>query len=245
MHFPILFACVLWVGLVIVHAIISRRQGTPEFPGGRLGHWTYTLTLLISCLLLVIYLAGSAWIIFADLAWPHVGSKSGIFLFLLCPAILFQSFFLTSSLVRKKLPVRRIWVRLLSIISGILFAALIGNYTSTLAMQRFKQTSQPLVDLIEKNLPHPCIPQIPYTKYLPGTTGTSEWHPENMWKLWYDKESFILTFPGGSADIDGSTIYYLSKEKSWSIFHNDAREKAGQLQELLKGMQECQWRTDS
>ncbi len=244
MHFPLLYACVFWVGLIISHTIISRRQGTPECPGGRPGHWTYTLTLVISCLLLVMSLAGAAWIIFSDLAWPHVGSKSGIFLFLLCPAILFQLFFLTSSLVKKKLPVRRIWARLLSIIAGIVLAVLIGNYTSTLAMQRFEQASQPLVDAIEKNIPHPCTPQLPYTKYLPGTTGNSGWHPENRWKLWHDNKSFILTFPGGSADIDGSTIYYLSKEKSWSIFHNDAHEKGGQLQELQKGMEECQGRTD-
>ena len=245
MEYLPLIICLLTVVLIIAHVVISRRKGDPEHQTGKPGHWTYSTTLLISFLLLLIYIAGVGGVIYSDISWPNVGSKISIFLFLLCPGILFQSFFLAYSLIKRKFPAKRIWIRLLSIVLGLFLSGQISEISSTIAMQRFEQACQPLVEMIQENLPQPCNPEIPYIDLVPSKGEKSMWHPGNRWHLWHDDKSFVLTFPGGSIDIDGSTIYYFSKQDTWTIFHNDSTEDSKQLQELLKGMEECQDRPAS
>ena len=115
--FLIIFAFI--VMLIIVHAIISRRKGNHENNGGIPRHWAYPATLLISFLLLFTYSAGVCWLFYSDISWPHVGSLSSVFLFVLCPGIVFQTFFLVYSLTKRKLPAKRIWARFFSILLGL------------------------------------------------------------------------------------------------------------------------------
>ncbi len=245
MGYLFLIICTFIVALVIAHAVISRRKGTPEHPGGRPGHWTYSASLTISILLLVVYMGGTISIFVSSIAWPNVGNKISTFLYLLCPPIIFQSYFLVYSLIKRKLPVRRILARLLSIILGVFLSAQIMERGSTMAMQRFEQACLPLVEMIQENLPQPCNPEISYTDHLPSKGESNQWDPGKSYHLYHDEKFFILTFPGGSIDIDGSTIYYFSKQGGWTIFHNDHKEKSNQLQGLLKGMEECQDRPGS
>ena len=245
MDYLFLIICTLTVVLIIAHVVISRRKGDSENQGGKPGHWTYSVTLLISFLLLLIYIAGVGGVFYSNMSWPNVGSKANIFLFLFCPGILFQSFFLAYSLIKRKFPAKRIWIRLLSIVLGLFLSAQISKISSAMAMQRFEQACQPLVEMIQENLPQPCDPEISYSDLLPHKGENSMWYPGNRWHLWHNEKSFVLTFPGGSIDIDGSTIYYFSKQGGWTIFHNDSTEDSKQLQELLKGMEECQDRPAS
>ncbi len=229
----LLISCTLTVILIIVHAVISRRKGNHENNGGIPGHWTYSATLLISFLLLLIYSAGVCWLFYSDISWPHVGSLGSIFLFVLCPGILFQIFFLAYSLIKRKLPARRIWARLLSILLGVILATQLMDRAQTMAMEIFEETYHPLIEEIQSNLPHPCSPETPYANHesLAGI--------KNMGHLWHDEEHFILTFSGRSADVDGSTIYFFSKKGGWTIFHNDSLEESKHLEGLLTGMKEC------
>jgi hypothetical protein len=239
MEYLFFITCAVIIILISVHAVISRRKCTPEYPGGKAGHWTYTVSLLISGLLLLIYIVGVAGVYFSGISWPHVGSMQSIVLFLLVPGFFFQSFFLCFSLVKRKLPDRRIRARILSVLLGLFAAAQIGQTISTAAMQRFTRACQPLVSRIANNLPAPCTSQSSYTALLPPGGAGSRWH------LWHDTKSFVLTFPGGSADIDGSTIYYSSQQGKWTIFHNDSTEKSKKLEKLTQDMKECHTGTDS
>ena len=107
----------------------------------------------------------------------------------------------------------------------------------TKAMENFEKTYQPLIKLVQSNLPQPCNPETPYAVH------ESLKEIKNMGHLWHDEEHFILTFSGRSADVDGSTIYYFSKEGGWVIFHNDHTEEIRHLEELMKGMHDCQDKT--
>ncbi len=226
------------VVLIVVHAVISRRKRPPGAIGSG---WTYQGSLLISFLLLLIYCGGVATVYFADVSWPHVGSKSAVFLFLLIPGILYQLYFLSFSLLKRKLPAKRLRARLLSIFLGLFLAAQLGQAVSHMAMKQFEQNCRPFVAMIEKNMPYPCGPsQSMYMDLLPHRRKNNMWFPGQRWHMYHNDQFFVLTFPGGSADIDGSTIYYSSQQGEWAIFHNDSKEDKKQLEELLKGMQICQ-----
>ena len=234
--FSIIF--VLIIILVPLHAVISRRKVHPEKHGEKV-YWSYTVSLMISGLLLLLYLVSVAGVYFSGISWPQVGSMQNIVLFFLVPGFFFQSFFLFSSLYQRKLPDRRIRARLLSVFLGVIAAAQIGQAISTVSMQRFSLACQPLVSRITDNLPDPCAPLSSYISLLPPGSADSGWH------LWHDTQSFVLTFPGRSADIDGSTIYYSSQQHDWTIFHNDSREKSKEMEKLIQGMKECRPGTDS
>lgn len=230
--FPTL--CILIVILVITHAVISRWKRPPEHKSGTPGHWSYPATLLVSFLLLIIYIAGTWYLYSEDTTRPHVGSLSIAPLIIICPGIIFQLFFLAYSLSKSKFPARRIWVRLLSIVLGVILAFQVVFHAQTVAMQRFEEHYQPLVEVIQANLPDPCNPDVPYADHK------AVGEIQNMGHLRHDGKHFILTFSGGSADIDGSTIYYFSKDHTWTIFHNDSLEASKHLKKLLEGMRDCQ-----
>ncbi|MDA0983713.1 MAG: hypothetical protein O3A06_11940 [Proteobacteria bacterium] len=51
----------------------------------------------------------------------------------------------------------------------------------------------------------------------------------------------MLAFPGGSGDIDGSTIWYDFAALSWQKFHNDSLDKVEALSALVKSMKGCRF----
>ena len=227
-------SCILIVMLIITHAVISRLKRPPEHKKGTPGHWSYPATLLVSSLLLIIYIAGAWYLYSVDTSRPHVGSLSIVPLIIICPGIIFQLFFLAYSLSKRKFHAKRIRARLLSIVLGFILAYQVVFHAQTVAMQRFEEHYQPLVEIIQANLPHPCNPNVAYTDHKSLNKINKTGH------LWHDNEHFILTFPGGSADVDGSTLYYFSKDHAWTIFHNDSPEASKHLEKLLMGMRDCQ-----
>jgi len=58
-------------------------------------------------------------------------------------------------------------------------------------------------------------------------------------KLHHDSTRFVLAFQGGSADIDGSTIYYDSGTGAWRKFHNDSSDARQVYAGLTAGLAEC------
>jgi len=120
-----------------------------------------------------------------------------------------------------------------SIILGLILGSQLPLYAQKVAIDHFIVNYQPLVESIHKHLPNPCSPQVPYENQNRLDI------QKDMGQLYHDGKHFILTFHGGSADIDGSTIYYHSKEGVFHIFHNDNKENADQLQKMLTGMTYC------
>jgi len=80
----------------------------------------------------------------------------------------------------------------------------------------------PIVTQVAANLPDPHRAaeryfQAPVVKAYNLQTGGNR----QPVKLHHDTKRFVLAFQGGSADIDGSTIYYDSGAGAWRKFHND------------------------
>lgn len=228
----VLGTCILLVLLIVTHSIVSRRKNYSDQKNQPSVNRSFPLPILLSVLLLALYIA-MAWYLFKeDQNWPSVSSLSILPLLIICPGIIFQASYIIYFLTKRKLLSRRIWLRLLSIVLGILLASQITSKSQTLAMKRFERTYQPLIEQIQANLPQACNPETPY-KVHESLKGI------HMGQLWHDKEHFILTFPGRSADVDGSTLYYYSKNKVWTIFHNDSSDGPGQLKTLLETMKRC------
>ncbi len=165
------------------------------------------------------------------LAWPHIGSLTGILLFIVCPGICYQFYFLGLAVIKKQLK-RWKTVRLCAVLAGIAIAAGLNNWAEEIAMKRFIDKLQPIVKLVAASTS------------LCGTT--EDEIIEQMQKvgpvkgrLIYNADGFVLLYPGGSADIDGSTIYYFSKEMKWHIFHNDNQDEQKKFEQIIQSMREC------
>ena len=117
---------------------------------------------------------------------------------------------------------------------GLAGASVVSVQVSDTAMQSFEESYQPLVDLLHSSPAFLCEA---LDTYVDGRGLEGRERPRSFASG--DDGRFVLTFRGGSADPDGSTIYYDSESRKWSLFHNDDPEGSRKLQDLMRGMQSC------
>lgn len=195
----------------------------------------------LSIALLVVYCVLVAWVFYEQAtAWPHVGSWGYILLFLLCPGIVFQSFSLAFMRRTGRPLKRRALTRLATIPLGLVVAALLASWAETLSQRGFEQAYAPFVLQVGANLPDPCRAAGSYfqASSVAGynlRTGRGQ----SAAKLHHGGGRFVLAFPGGSADIDGSTIYYDSGAGTWRKFHNNDSGASAAYEKLRAGLAEC------
>ena len=196
---------------------------------------------LVSATLLAVYAVIVAWAYYEQAtSWPHEGSWAFIAYVFLCPGIMFQAFNLGFMRFKGRLLSRRMLTRLATIPLGLLLAAQLDQSASALSMQGFVEARVPLVAKVGANPASACgtdpkhyeIPAVAEYNRQAGRL-----HPSG--KLRHDDKRFVLSYPGSSMDIDGSTIYYDSSAKTWSKYHNNDLEKAGALAKLTEGLAEC------
>lgn len=191
--------------------------------------------------LLVAYAAVVAWALHEQAtSWPHEGSWAFVVFLILCPGILFQSFNLGYTW-RTGRPLTRRWpARVVTILLGLMLAAALDSWASTLAMASFEQAYSPFVAQVAANPADPCGPAARYFA-IPSVAeyNRQAGRERPQAKLKHDGKRFVLSFPGGSIDIDGSTIYYDSGAKAWSKYHNNNDEKSGAFAKLTEGLAEC------
>lgn len=192
-------------------------------------------------MLLAAYVAVVAWVLYEQAAsWPHEGSMAYLVLFLLCPGIAFQSFSLAYTWRTGRPLIRRVLTRVVTIPVGLVIAAMLANWASTLAMRGFEQAYAPFVARIGTNPADACraaagyfgIPSVAAYNRQAGRESPSA-------KLHHDSQRFVLAFHGGSADIDGSTISYDSAARAWRKFHNQDAAASGAHAGLTAGLAEC------
>jgi len=198
---------------------------------------------VISVALLVAYVAIVGWMFYEQsTSWPHEGSWALIAYVFLCPGILFQSFRLAYTRRTGRPLTRRALTRVVTIPLGLLLAGLLLTQASTLAMRGFERAYAPFVSQIGASLADPCAAagkyfEIPAVAAYNQQTGS---RPTAILK--HDNKRFVLSFFGGSIDIDGSTIYYDSGAGGWRKFHNDRVEETGAFSKLTEGLAGCKLR---
>lgn len=194
--------------------------------------------------LLVSYTAAVAWIFYEQsTSWPHEGSWAYFVLFLLCPGILFQSVSLAYIRRTGRALTRRARVRVVTVPLGLVLAGALASWASTLAMGNFEQAYAPFVAQVGANLADPCRLASRYFD-IPSVAAYNlrAQRERPVAKLKYDSKRFVLSFNGGSMDIDGSTIYYDSGTKAWQKFHNNNAIASGLYSGLSQGLAECSLR---
>jgi hypothetical protein len=197
--------------------------------------------LRLSAALLAVYSALVAWV-FYDRAtdWPHVGSLGYAVFILLCPGIVFQSFNLAYMRRTGRPLARRLLTRLATIPLGLVFAVLLMSWADKFSQRGFEHAYAPFVAQVGASLPDPCRTagryfQAPAVAAYNLRTGRDR----PVAKLHHDDGRFVLAFRGGSADIDGSTIYYDSSTSAWHKFHNDLDDARAVYEKLTAGLAEC------
>ncbi len=176
--------------------------------------------------------------------WPYVGSSLQLLLIISVAGILFRSFgLLRLWRGREQAKGWRRWLaHIATFIAGAFAAGVLGDVLDTASMSRFEAAIAPFVKAVQANVAAPCPPAARYVvdahlrEYLDSAR-----FPSPRATIHYDGKRFVLAFHGGSADIDGSTIWYDSAASVWAKFHNDSRDKADALAALVKDMQTCRF----
>ena len=176
--------------------------------------------------------------------WPYVGSSLQLLLIISVAGILFRSFgLLRLWRGREQAKGWRRWLARFAIfIAGAVAAGVLGDVLETASMSRFEAAIAPFVKAVQANVAAPCPPAARYVVDAPLREYLdSAGFPSPRATIHFDGKRFVLAFPGGSGDIDGSTIWYDSAAPGWQKFHNDSRDKVEALSALVKGMQTCKF----
>ncbi len=194
--------------------------------------------------LLSAYVAIVGWVFYEQsTAWPHQGSWASLVFVFLCPGILFQSFSLAYTRSTGRPLKRRAWTRVVTIPMGLLLAVQLATWASVLAMRGFEQAYAPFVSQVGMNLAKSCSSAVHYFE-IPAVANynrrTGRDRPAA--KLNHDNQRFVLSFSGGSIDIDGSTIYFDSRTRTWQKFHNDHATASEVFAKLTDGLDGCDLR---
>jgi hypothetical protein len=158
------------------------------------------------------------------------------------PGILFQSASFAYTKISGRPLVRRALTRVITIPLGLMLAGLLHSGGSVLAMDGFERAYAPFVAQLGSSLPEACgagakyfaIPAVAEFNQRTGSRPTGRLH--------HDDKRFVLSFGGGSIDIDGSTLYYDSESKRWRRYHNDIEEARAAHEKLVAGLTECRLR---
>ena len=110
---------------------------------------------------------------------------------------------------------------------------------SDIAMDRFELAFRPLVDALHENKITICNrPEDEVDN--PDSIRPQTQVRGTVW-IHFSESRFVISTRGGSIDIDGSTIYYDSKEKEWRLFHNDHQAKMDSFNLLVEDFRRCKF----
>jgi hypothetical protein len=194
--------------------------------------------------LLALYVAMTVWVFSAQsTSWPHEGSWAAFAYLFLCPGIVFQTFALIYARLTRRPLKRRALARVATIPLGLVIAAVLGEWGSTLAMGGFERAYTPFAAQVGANLVEPCGGGAKYFAIPAVAAYNGQAGRQPTANLKYDGKRFVVSFSGGSFDIDGSTIYFDSDAKRWHKFHNDSTIASQKFEKLTEGLAECKLRS--
>lgn len=173
-------------------------------------------------------------------AWPYELLRPVYGLFIALPGVVFR----VIDLAFMRFRARRLtgWLRALARVIalpvGLLAVPL--DALDRISMARFERAMAPLIARVQAAAKAPCGPGVSFSGN-PGLLAYLEESeaPRKPAVLHHAGGRFVLELMGGSADFDGSTVYFDSGTGAWKKFHNDAREKRDAFAALVNGMETC------
>lgn len=201
---------------------------------------------VVSVAWLLVWLAAAGWTAIAlATAWPYVQLMPQWLLLIALPGILFRAFDLAwMRLRRRRVAGWRRWLaRVGALVAGVFAAGAAWTGLDAVSMARFERAMHPLIERLQATREPACPPQAgwdlgeDFTAYLRAASAPGspvELHLGDSW--------FVLAVPGRSMDIDGSTMFYESRDRRWRKVHNDALARTGELAALTSGLALCTFR---
>lgn len=175
-------------------------------------------------------------------AWPYELLRPVYGLLIGLPGMAFRGFDLAWMRWRacRLVGWRRGLARLVAVPLGLLVAPV--DMLDRYSMARFERALTPVVAQLHAHAAAPCAQSTAQAggptlaEYLEESDA-----PRRPGSLHHGNGRFVLELMGGSADFDGSTIYYDSGLRRWTKFHNDHRERRDAFATLVQGMETCRF----
>jgi hypothetical protein len=227
----------LLIGALIYHRVLYRHVIRDELTFGEPG---FTRLICVSALLAALY----AWQVVSlnlDMhRWPHVGHINILPILIFGCGLAYQAMFIAIVVLHRRMPRYRwlVLVRLLAIVSAIAIWPRVMAAVGRTAIVEFSKGHEPMITAVREG-------------HLACDADTVYFPPSNAFdrksralergaRLYQREGRFVITYVGGSIDIDGSTIYYDSKRNGWDIHHNDDVEAQTALELITGLMRTCQ-----
>jgi len=189
----------------------------------------------------VFYLAFCFYIAFQTVcSWPSASSWAQMLTLFLFPGALYNGIKLGLQ-IRLKKPMPRRWIaRILSILLGVPLASAVANASNTQAIQNFEERLAPFIMRVASDTHGECYEwtQNSVLSSLQQQIVNSKYYLSSG-KIWRGSGRFIVSFAGGSIDIDGSTLYFDGNQNEWVKYHNDNIDASKKFTMLTSGMQVC------
>ncbi len=218
-------------------------EAPQETTGTEVAAITLKRQKIISATWWLVWLLGTLWIChLLSIAWPHVRLPPELVLLITLPGLIYRSVELAWMQLTGRLFVRwRRWgTRIAAVPCGVIAAGFLWTSLDAASMARFETAMRPLVDQVTANRAAPCPPAANYrigadlNAYLVDSGA-----PRTPVGVHHAAGHFVLVVVGRSIDIDGSMVFYDSADAKWRKFHNDSRDAAEDLDNRVKGMQQC------
>lgn len=173
-------------------------------------------------------------------AWPYEMLRPIYGLFVALPGVVFRILDLAHMRFRASRLAgwRRALARVIALPIGLSVVPL--DTLDRVSMARFEQAMAPLIAQVRAGARALCAPGAAFSvspalrDYLEESDA-----PRRPADLHHADGRFVLELLGGSADFDGSTVYFDSRTGAWKKFHNDVREKRDAFTALVTGMETC------
>jgi len=200
---------------------------------------------VLSAIWLGVWVVLAAWAALAlGTAWPYVQLMPQWLLLVALPGLAFRAFdVVTMRMLRRRVRGwRRLVARLGAIVVGVPAAAASWEGLDAISMARFERAMTPLVARLQSDRGAICLPTAPVAVDLELAAYLEDANaPRAPAELHFDKQRFVLTLPGRSMDIDGSSMFYDSRGRQWRKVHNDALSSTGELTALTAGLSVCRF----
>lgn len=204
----------------------------------------YKKSLLVNWILLIIYSSINSYTVYnLSHSWPTKGSLFWFLLIFFCPPLLYHFIAISYAVVTKRILHRKKVSRLVSLITGILLAGGLLQYSQKNSLQNFDKAYFPMIERLKQNMPMPCeseyfrIPRV--VVYNKTVKRMIHQQGRPIARLGYNQDAFMLYFVAGSVDIKGSTIFYDSDVEQWQMFHNADLPMIDKFKHKLSQLKKC------
>lgn len=201
-------------------------------------------SLIIDSGLFFTYLFAAAYLFyFLSTARPHVGMWQEILMVIPLFGVFRRGFFIIHTLKYKKQTGHKFIISVACFVASFIITAVFANISSGLAVDKFTQAYQPMINALHANEISACTQvnsELSISEIVrPKVTNRGELNTEYSASIYFSGNNFVVAINSQSYGKSSGTLYYESQRKRWKQFHNDLYNDRRIFEEFIENAIVC------